>query len=355
MTPKYQTVADTLRQEIADGIYSETQPLPTEHLLCRRFDMSRQTVRKALSVLENERLIIRRQGSGSYLRGAAEPKPLLNCTVAIVTTYINDYIFPSLLQGMEAVLTASGCAPLLFATQNKVVTERKVLQMLLTIKDLSGVLVEGSKTALPSPNLDLYQKLIDKGVPLVFLNGVYPEMSHIPSVLADDYGGGKMLAEYLYRKGHQNIAGIFKSDDIQGFRRYSGCIETMRNLGLPIEDGQFFWYNTEVRTSTLSERGITRILERLTNCSAIVCYNDEVAIQIISVLQRRQLNIPEDMTVVSFDNSRYSDLSPVRITSLSHGEKNIGSISAELMLHILRGEEHSSEIVPWILVEKESS
>lgn len=256
---------------------------------------------------------------------------------------------------MEAILTASGCAPLLFATQNQVAIERKVLQMLLTMKELSGVLVEGSKTALPSPNLDLYQKLMDKGVQLVFLNGAYPEMSYIPSVLADDYGGGKMLAEYLYHKGHQNIAGIFKSDDIQGFRRYSGCIETMRDLGLPIEDGQFFWYDTEARMSALSERGIMQILERLTNCSAIICYNDEVAIQVVSVLKRQQYNIPEDITVVSFDNSRYSELAPIRITSLSHGEKNIGSLSADLMLRILLGKEYSSEVVPWVLVEKESS
>lgn len=355
MAPKYQFIADELRHEIKDGTYSERQPLPTEQLLCRRFDISRQTIRKALSILEGEGLITRRQGSGSYLRGGTEPEPLLNCTIAVVTTYINDYIFPTLLQGIESVLTASGSAPLLFATQNQVATERKVLQTLLTLKHLDGVLVEGSKTALPSPNLDLYQKLIEKGVRLIFLNGTYPEMSHIPSVLADDYGGGKMLVEYLHGKGHQAIAGIFKSDDMQGLRRYAGCIETMRNLDLLIEDGQFFWYNTEARMSVLSERGITRMLERLTNCSAIVCYNDEVAIQVVSALKRQQRRIPEDVSVVSFDNSRYSDLSPVRITSLSRGEKNIGSLAAELMLQSLRGKSCASEVVPWILVEKESS
>ena len=73
MAPKYQSIADSLRQEIETGVYSSKQLLPTEHLLCQRFQISRQTVRRALSVLEDEGLITRRQGSGSHLRERAEP------------------------------------------------------------------------------------------------------------------------------------------------------------------------------------------------------------------------------------------------------------------------------------------
>lgn len=354
MAPKYQSVADSLRQEIENGVYSGKRLLPTEQLLCQRFQISRQTVRRALSVLEGEGLITRRQGSGSRLRERMEPAPLLNCTVAVVTTYINDYIFPRILQGIETILTANGSAPLLFATQNQVSIERKILQTLLTIKDLNGVLIEGSKTVLPNPNLDLYQKLIDQGVHLVFINGTYPELSSIPSVLADDYGGGQMLVEYLHQKGHQNIAGIFKSDDMQGTLRYSGYIQALRTLGLPMEDGQVCWYHTEARKSFRSEAFLDSVLHSFQGCSAIVCYNDEVAIRVITHLKKRNIRIPEDMAVVSFDNSQYSELAPVRITSLSHGSQNLGELAADLMLRLLRGEQCSSVVVPWLRMEKES-
>ena len=354
MAPKYQYIADSLRQEIESGVYSSKQLLPTEQLLCQRFQISRQTVRRALSVLEDEGLITRRQGSGSRLRERTEPEALLNCTVAVVTTYINDYIFPGILQGMETILTANSSAPLLFATQNQVSVERKILQTLLTIKGLDGVLIEGSKTALPNPNLDLYQKLIDQGVHLVFINGTYPELSSIPSVLADNYGGGRMLVEYLHQKGHQNIAGIFKNDDMQGTLRYAGFIEALRDLGLALEDRQICWYNTEMREDFLSEAFLNSTLDSFTGCSAIVCYNDEVAIRIVSHLKKRGVQIPQEMAVVSFDNSQYSELAPVRITSLSHGSKNLGELAARLMLHLLRDEVCQSEIAPWKLIEKES-
>ena len=355
MAPKYQFIADSLRQEIESGVYSSKQLLPTEQLLCQRFQISRQTVRRALSVLEDEGLITRRQGSGSRLRERTEPKALLNCTVAVVTTYINDYIFPGILQGMETILTANSSAPLLFATQNQVSVERKILQTLLTIKGLDGVLIEGSKTALPNPNLDLYQKLIDQGVHLVFINGTYPELSAIPSVLADNYGGGRMLVEYLHQKGHQNIAGIFKNDDMQGTLRYAGFIETLRDLGLALEDRQICWYNTEMREDFLSEAFLNSTLDGFAGCSAVVCYNDEVAIRIVSHLKKRGVRIPQEMAVVSFDNSQYSELAPVRITSLSHGTQNLGELAAKLMLRLLQGEECQTVVVPWHLKEKESS
>lgn len=354
MAPKYQSIADSLRQEIETGVYSSKQLLPTEHLLCQRFQISRQTVRRALSVLEDEGLITRRQGSGSRLRERAEPGGLLNCTVAVVTTYINDYIFPGILRGMETVLTANSSAPLLFATQNQVSAERKILQTLLTIKGLDGVLIEGSKTALPNPNLDLYQKLIDQGVRLVFINGTYPELSGTPSVLADNYGGGRMLVDYLHQKGHQNIAGIFKNDDMQGTLRYAGYIEALRDLGLALEDRQICWYNTEMRESFLSESFLNATLDGFGGCSAIVCYNDEVAIRIVSHLKKRGVHVPQEMAVVSFDNSQYSELAPVRITSLSHGEQNLGELAATLLLRTLQEEQCQSQVVPWVLVEKES-
>ena len=355
MAPKYRSIADTLRRETENGIYSDSRLLPTEQQLCERFETSRQTVRRALLVLEEEGLITRRQGSGSHLREPEKPRALPGRTVAVVTTYISDYIFPDILRGVETVLSANGSAPLLFATQNQVSTERKILQTLLTMKDLDGVLVEGTKTALPNPNLDLYEKLTARGVRIVFINGIYPELAGTPSVLADNRGGGRMLVEYLHSKGHRNIAGIFKNDDMQGTLRYAGFAQALRDLGLPMEDERLVWYDTQTRTFFSDDAFVDGILERFTGCSAIVCYNDEVAVRVVSGLKRRGVRIPAEMAVVSFDNSTYSDLAPVRITSLSHGRQNLGELSAGLMLRLLAGEACESVVVPWQLEEKESS
>ena len=93
----------------------------------------------------------------------------------------------------------------------------------------------------------------------------------------------------------------------------------------------------------------------LSSCTAVVCYNDEIATRVVSYLNRQGMSIPGDVAVVSFDNSQYSEMSIPRITSLSHGPYNVGRMAAELLFRHLRGESCSSSVAPWVLVEKESS
>lgn len=359
MASKYQEIAALLRRQIAAGEYPPGAQLPTEQALCQTFGVSRQTIRQSLACLVKEGLIERRQGSGSRVldRSAVPEEPMPQRTIAVITTYISDYIFPSILREAEAVLSVNNCSPLLFATKNQVSNERRVLQSLLTLPNLDGALVEGTKTALPNPNLDLYRKLQDRGIPLVFMNGNYQELTGAVAVLDDNYGGGYQLVNYLAEKGHTRIAGIFKSDDIQGHQRYAGYAAALRDHGLPLEDDHLFWYSTETKGmlhvgSPISEELQNRVLR---DCTAVVCYNDEIASYLLQSLQHSGIRVPADLAVVSFDNSRYSDLSAIRITSLSHGSQNVGRLAAETLIRLLSGQPCESQFAPWQLVEKESS
>ena len=62
---KYEAVAQAIKTDIENGLYKEGQPIPTEELLTAQYDVSRQTIRKALSLLVEDNLILKRQGSGS--------------------------------------------------------------------------------------------------------------------------------------------------------------------------------------------------------------------------------------------------------------------------------------------------
>lgn len=356
MPPKYQVIAEELRIHIQAGKYVNAQSLPTEFAIAEEYRVSRQTVRQALSLLEKDGLIEKRQGSGSYIRRNARREDAMpaNRSIAVITTYISDYIFPSILREVETVLSRNNCTPSLFATQNQVYNERKILSALLD-SPVDGILVEGTKSALPNPNLDLYRQLLDNGIPLVFMNGNYADLRGALSVLDDNYGGGKMLVEYLHQKGHRNIAGIFKSDDIQGHQRYAGYADALRDLGLPMEDQHLFWYNTGNKEQLLSGNFPETLDQVLSSCTAVVCYNDEIASRLVAYLLRKGIQIPEALAVVSFDNSQYSDLAPRRITSLSHGENNVGRLASELLIRLMQGESCHSELAPWVLMEKESS
>ena len=353
MSAKYQMVADALRAGIREGRYPKT--LPTEQALCAQFQVSRQTVRQALSLLEAERLIDRRQGSGSHVREQHDPAARRRMNIAVVTTYISDYIFPSILREIEAVCSENNSVPLLFATQNQFENERKILMTLLGMEQLDGVLVEGTKTGLPNPNIPLYRMLMDRGVPLVFLHGNYEELPDTLSVLDDNVGGGRMLVEHLVRKGHRSISGVFKYDDLQGRQRFVGYLEASQALGLPLEDRNILWYSTDQKDAFLKDGFAEAWADQLAaRGGGVVCYNDEIASRLVSYLTKKGVSVPGRVAVVSFDNSQYSEMSVPRITSLSHGQNNVGRLAAELLFRHLRGEVCTSRLAPWTLVVKES-
>lgn len=355
MSAKYEQLVSILRSEIQQTIGQGGSKLATEAELSRRYQMSRQTVRHALKILETEGLIQRRQGSGSYI--TEQTKAHDTRQIAVITTFLDDYIFPSILHDAQSSFSQAGYATLIFTTENKVSRERDILTKLLEQK-VSAILIEGSKTALPTPNSDLYQRLQDKGIPILFLHGIYSNLRDFPCLQDDNYSGGYQLAQYLLHKGHSQIAGIFKSDDIQGPQRYHGVVSALRDSGISIRDDGFFWYDTEDRAALIGNSNCDLldnfIRHRLQNASAVVCYNDEIAHLLIKRLLELGKSVPNDVAVVSFDNSFYSQIGPVPITSVGHKANRTGKTAAALLLDILSGGRPQSRSLEWELTCRSS-
>lgn len=348
-------IASLLRSQIKQGAYQSTMKLPTEMELSQTFGVNRQTVRRSLALLTKEGMIERRQGSGSYVHD--NPAARSNI-ISILATYINDYIFPAILQDAQAVLSQSGFSTMVSCTRNQVGVERQILQNILK-NPVRGLLVEGTKTALPNPNIDLYEKLSNSGIPVVFLHGSYAAIPDTVCVADDDFQGGKLITDHLIKKGHHKIAGIFKNDDIQGHGRYFGFISALRDAGLPLPDANILWYSTEEKELLIRKKDPILLQHFLKNTiqgsTAVVCYNDEIAFVLIRALTAAGIRVPDDVAVVSFDDSSYSELCSIKITSLAHGEKHIGRVAAEKLINLLNGKSAGSESIPWTLVEKQSS
>ena len=353
MPAKYIQLATQLRGEIASLRFNGQNRLPTEAEIGKRYQVSRQTVRNALRLLQEDGLINKRQGSGSYISERKQTSDTKQ--IAVVTTYINDYIFPGILHEIQAELGRNGYSTLIYATENKVEKEREILSDVLS-KDVSAIIIEGSKTALPTPNQDLFQQLGQNGIPVLFLHGTYPNLPDFPSVMDDNFSGGYMLASYLMGKGHESIAALFKSDDMQGPMRYFGAASAFVESRMRIRDEYICWYDTKDRDDIMRQMGNSRIeafLDRIQdNANAIICYNDEIAFTLIQMLQKRGKSVPDDIAVVSFDNSFFSQIGAVPITSLGHLKKGTGDTAAKMILKLLNGEKAESVMLKWNLVQR---
>lgn len=354
MTLKYEELVQTLRQTLPRWYADGQRKLPSEQELSAQFSVSRQTLRQALAVLEQDGLIEKRRGSGSFLRPAAGNQER---RIAVVATSLSDYIFPSLLKDIQSCLAAQGFSVVIHATENAIRREREILQQLL-LDPPAGILIEGCKTALPNPNAELYREIQKRGLPMTFLHGSCRELPEAFCVGDDNYGGGYLLASHLLQNGHKKIAGIFKSDDVQGPERYHGMVCAMRDAGLFPLDENVLWFSSFQRRQLveLQDESLLQsfLRQQLGGCTAVVCYNDEIAFHLIRTLLRAGMRVPEDVAVVSFDNSYYSTFGPVSVTSAGHAPHAMGSAAAENLLSQIRRQPCRSISLPWTLFRRQS-
>jgi len=348
---KYQTVVRDIQSALKAGTLKPGDRLPTEDAMVAQYGVSKQTIRRAVGELVDAGVLVRRQGSGTYV---ADRQKKQTKTIGVVATYLSEYILPSMIRGIEEVTAAAGYQFLLRSTGNRMDTERELLQYFLE-HPVDGLIVEGAKTALPNPNLALYRKLREQGTALLFLSGYYSALENSIYVVTDDYGGGKMAADCLLSKGHTKIGGIFKVDDQQGHQRFAGFADACRERGAALRDDCIAWYTTEQRETLLTGEQEQEILQMLADCTAVVCYNDQIAAPLMASLLRAGRKVPEEIAVISFDRSAYSDLTPVPLTSLSHPKEAIGRAAAQKLLRMIKGRKEKPEILPWKLEEREST
>ena len=244
-TPKYQELTEQLRLQIVSGEIAPGQKLPSENTLSAQYQVSRQTVRKALAILQNEGYIYAEHGRGTFcsemMRHAHPSK-----NIAVVTTYLSDYIFPRVIQGIDDVLTGAGYSIVLKNTKNSRTREAECLQEILS-KDIDGVIIEPSKSQIFCRHMNLYEQLEKSHIPYVFIQGCFPQMKDKPHVLLDDFQGGYMITKYLTDHGHKNIVGVFKADDMQGQNRHKGYVRALQEAGILYDPDKVVWFHTEDR------------------------------------------------------------------------------------------------------------
>lgn len=341
MQKKYQQIADWVNAEIRNGTLVRGDKLPTENKLMERFSVSRQTVRRALKELTESGTVESRRGSGTYVTTYTRQYTGREVRIAVMLTYVDTYIFPAIIKGIESVLTPARCTMQIAMTDNAVEKERMLLNEFIRTRSVDGIIAETVKSGLPNPNLKLYIELENLGIPVLFVNSFYKELE-IPHISLDDRMAGYLAARHLAECGHRRIGGIFKADDGQGHLRYAGYTQALMENDIKVKNGQVIWIDSEELKNMEEESA--KFLKRLKDCTACVCYNDETAYKLVSIFQKAGLRVPEDLSIVGIDNSELARLCPVPLTSVENPVERLGkSVAEKIIAGILRKEEMETE------------
>lgn len=331
--PKYFILMEQLKKDILSGNVKPGEKLPSEEDLSNIYSMSRHTVRRALGILAQEGYVEIFQGKGTF---CSEKRHLTGQSgnIAVVTNHILDPAFPRLIQGMDKVFAENGYSILLKNTGNSRQAEAKYLEELMK-KGIGGLIIEPGKSQLAFCHRNLYLNLEKLGIPCVFIRRVYEEMKDKPHILTDDVRGGYLITKYLTDLGHRKIVAFFKADDARGVERHKGYVRALSEAGLSYHTDEVVWFHTGEQGEKCV-RAVRKMVENHSLPDGIVCYNDQMAVQVMEMLKEREIRIPEDISVTGYDDSPDA-LKGCGITTIAYPQEKLGEMAAQLLLEQIQG------------------
>ena len=200
-----------------------------------------------------------------------------------------------------------------------------------------------------------YEKILEKTVkkPMVFLDFYDAELK-TDSVISNSYLGAYVLTNYLIRAGHKRIAYVgtlMVTDSVTD--RYMGYSKALMEHGYPF-DPSLLINDRDLETGLRDAEHPIVLPDEMP--SAFVCNCDFIASLVIKQIRQRGLRVPEDVSVVGFDNYLYPGLCDIGITTYEVDIREMARKSLSILTKIIKGEPHGKglNIVEGRLIEKDS-
>jgi len=355
MSKKYEDLYKILTEKIEDMLNNSQIQFENERELSAKYNVSRQTVRKTLELMQQQGLIEKIHGSGIYLTGIIPGQ--INPSIALIVNDEKEYTTPSFISEFSAGAAELGLLLNVYSTNADPDRERNIL------KDIAAnpprlVIAETIIGISLTPNYDLFEILTQKKVPVIFLGGVYQNLSNSLCVKFDNYKGAYSICEHLLSKGYKNIAGIFQDDitsDQEKLLGYSRCL-IEHDLRINVDNllllDKYLLYRLRKKNDT---NFISKFVSRcLHNCDAVICSNDEIAYHLIRELSYANIHVPSDIRVLSFDNSYLCTLSQVSISSMAPRSESMCNAVLDTVRRLIKHQPCSNVTLEYNLIERKS-
>lgn len=241
----------------------------------------------------------------------------------------SDSFLPQLLSGLLEVIKKEN-----FRLLIEIVDENandRVYFDLAQAKHIDGMIILTPRTTDSG-----LRKLVEMNIPVVLIGGL-PDHK-LSSVQVDDRSASKMAVEYLLSLGHTNIACIINAHGIYGTAtlRLSGYKDALAGVGLPYEEGLVRYADFDPQSGFDTMQSILKAGKEFT---AVFIASDNVAMGAKAALRQAGFRIPEDVSIVGFDDIPWAAHADPPLTTVQLPAQKIATKACLLLLDIIRGEE----------------
>lgn len=341
---KYQAVENWVKEGLKSGQMKPRDMLPSESQICDLLSVSRNSVRTALKNLSHAGYVETKQGIGTFC--LAEKKAAV-MNIGFICFFAHSYIFPRIVQGCDQVLYRNGYQLLLHQSEFSLQKERDILQKLLKSK-VAGIIVEPVFSGHGPSNADLLHNIDSGGTPVVLIDNYFPG-EEFCTIAMDDRAGGRLVAQHLIAKGHREIGILFKANYYPKVLRKEGACQYLAEQGISIPEEWRVCYEGPPSPGQIAAAADHLFQDPARRPTAVICTSDEESIELIKAADARGVRHPEDLSVVSFDNSSLAELPRLTLSSINHPSSYMGDLAATMLLERIRYPE--VRIYPHVLIQ----
>ncbi|WP_158106630.1 substrate-binding domain-containing protein [Companilactobacillus bobalius] len=335
----YQTLKnDILTQKITIG-----SKLPSENQLAQDYKVSRITSKRALTELENDGLVTRKAGIGTIVKKNNIEK-ITKSEIIFVIPFANNNEFGDYTSGLLQILDDTSDFQL--TTINNNIFRNLPLSR---IKAAKGIIYYVESLSLELP---IITNLYLNDIPIVLLDKSFEDLP-IPSVTSDNFTGGYLATNELIKNGHHNITFLTNEVNLNEASvrsRYFGYLSALKKQQI----------TPEILHADLDQdKTIEYLVNNINNkkITGLVAENDVIAIRIMNELRNHNIQIPQQLSIIGFDNIQASKLSYPALSTIDQNFVALGENAANLLLNLINNSDKSitkRTTIPVKLIERQS-
>jgi DNA-binding LacI/PurR family transcriptional regulator len=249
-------------------------------------------------------------------------------TVGIVVTTITDPFVAEVVQGIEDAAHENGYSVILASSASEPERELAAVEM-LRAKRVDSLIVTSSRVGA------LYLEHLERiGVPVVLVNNHNEQSGRYTfSVSVDNQHGGHLVTRHLIERGHRRIAYVSgPADHSDDTERLAGCRQALDEAGIAFDPALVVPGNGRLGGGGRALRTLAGLSEPVT---AVFCYNDMMAIGLISAAWKAGLAVPEALAVVGFDDVPLAAHTYPPLTTIAQPQHDMGRQAMDMALALM--------------------
>lgn len=256
--------------------------------------------------------------------------------IGVVVPEFITFFFPEIIIGIQEVVNKAGYQVLVSQSNESSSLEAKNVEV-LEASMVEGLIVSVAKD---SRNIDLYQRLIDERMPIVFVNRVMSGL-HASQVVIDDKKWAYKVTEHLIKCGYRRIAHLAGNNHLSVTKaRLQGYLDALAAYGIEVQENLIMYVGVQQDRAKI---GVDYLMNLREKPDAIFAINDPIAVGCMLELKKRGIRVPEDVAIAGFSESPIGRI--MELTSVFQPTYEIGREAARLLLNQIREYDIPLEIV----------